>query len=111
MFQKMLQGGSGGSSGPIIWETFNQSAPVSNYTITNKKGCKMYLFAYNAWVGIGTGGYGEINSISGGTILENLLRDNNNTYFTGYAYVIDITEDTCTISFNNPSYMDGIFFK
>ena len=111
MFQKMLQGGSAGSSEPITWETFNQSFPVSDYTITNKKGYKMYLFAYNAWVGIGTSGYGEITSISGGTILESLLRDNNNQYFTGYAYVIDITEDTCTISFKNPSYMDAIFFK
>ena len=111
MFQEILQCGSGGSSEPIIWETFNQSAPVLNYTITNKKGYKMYLFAYNAWAGIGVGGYGEITSISGGTILENTLRTNNNQYFTGYAYVIDITEDTCTISFKQQSYMDAIFFK
>lgn len=113
MFQKMLQGGSGGSSGSSepIWETAIESTPNTGYTITNKKGYKMYLFAYNAWVGIGTGGYGEITSISGGTILENTLRNNNNQYFTGYAYVIDITEDTCTISFMQPSYMDAIFFK
>ena len=111
MFQKMLQGGGGGSSEPITWETFNTNAVTTEYTITNKKGYKMYLFAYNAWVSIGVGEYGEITSISGGTILENKLRTNNNTYFTGYAYVIDITEDTCTISFKQQSNMDAIFFK
>ena len=111
MFQEILQGGGGGSSEPITWETFNQSNPILNYTITNKKGYKMYLFAYNTWVNIGVGNYGKITSISGGTILENTLRNNNNTYFDGYAYVIDITEDTCTISFKNQSYMDAIFFK
>ena len=111
MFQEMLQGGSGGSSEPITWETFNTDEVITEYTITNKKGYKMYLFAYNAWVSIGTGEYGEITAISGGTILENLLRTNNNPYFTGYAYVIDITEDTCTISFKQQSNMDAIFFK
>ena len=103
---------SGGSSEPITWETFNKNTITENYTITNKKGYKMYLFAYNAWNTIGLGQYGEITSISGGTILESLLRTNSdNSYFTGYAYVIDITEDTCTISFKKQAYMDAIFFK
>ena len=113
MFQEILQGGGGGSSEPITWETFHTDETVTEYTITNKKGYKMYLLAYNAWVSIGVGGFGEIVSISGGKILESLLRTNNNPYFTGYAYVIDITEDTCTISFANDknSSMDAIFFK
>ena len=112
MFQKMLQGGGGGSSEPITWETFNTNAVTTEYTITNKKGYKMYLFAYNAWVDIVQNGFGEINSISGGTILENTLRTNfSHIYFIGYAYVIDITEDTCTISFKQQSNMDAIFFK
>ena len=111
MFQKILQGGGGGSSEPITWETFHTDIVTTEYTITNKKGYKMYLFAYNAWINIGVGNYGEITSISGGTILESLLRTNNNTYFTGYAYVIDITEDICTISFKEQSNMDAIFFK
>lgn len=110
MFQKMLQGGGSGSSEPI-WETDNNGTPNTDYTITNKKGYKMYLFAYNAWVGIAANGFGEINSISGGTILENSLIIENNSYFTGYTYVIDITEDTCTISFKNPSGIGAIFFK
>ena len=36
MFQKMLQGGGGGSSEPITWETFNKNTVSTNYTITNK---------------------------------------------------------------------------
>ena len=112
MYQKILQGGSGGgSSEPITWETAIESTPNNGYTITNKKGYKMYLFAYNAWVNIAPTGFGEIISISGGTILENSLIIESNSYFTGYTYVIDITEDTCTISFNNPSYIGAIFFK
>ena len=110
MLQKMLQGGGGGSSEPI-WETANKGSPNTDYTITNKKGYKMYLFAYNAWVNIAANGFGEINSISGGTILENSLIIESNAYFTGYTYVIDITEDTCTISFKNPSCIGAIFFK
>ena len=110
MFQEILQGGGGGSSEPI-WETAIESKPNTGYTITNKKGYKMYLFAYNAWVGIAADGFGEINSISGGTILENSLIIESNAYFTGYTYVIDITEDTCTISFNQPSCIGAIFFK
>ena len=112
MFQEMLQGGSGGSSEPITWETFNKNTITTEYTITNKKGYKMYLFAYNAWADIVQNGFGEINSISGGTILENTLRTNtSNRYFIGYAYVIDITEDICTFSFKKQAYMDAIFFK
>ena len=112
MFQKMLQGGGGGSSEPITWETFNKNTVSTNYTITNKKGYKMDLLAYNAWNTISGSDYGKITSISGGTILENTLRTNfNNDYFVGYAYVIDITEDACTISFELQAYMDAIFFK
>ena len=109
MFQKMLQGGSGGSE-PFTWETFRQDSGVSDYTITNKKGYKMYLFAYNAWLNI-SAEYGDIPSISGGTILEKSQIPKNNAYFSGFTYIIDITEDTCTISFREPSFMGAILFK
>ena len=103
MFQKMLQAGGSGGSG-FAFETFNVLSNTKSYTISNKKGCKAFMFSFMAWPDMSLeSGYGKVQSITGGNILENYRVLGTSKYYVGDLTTIEITSDNCTITFENNS--------